>query len=107
MGDIGLNVLRLLRVFRVIRLINKAKTLKTLFLTLFFAIPSIWNIGLLIVIIFFIYAVIGMHMFGNADTDYPYVSEVKVGFDNFWNSFALLFRICTGDAWSDFYNGYL
>merc|ERR1719204_1847751 len=63
----SLNVLRLFRIGRVLRLINKARTLKTLFLTLMYSIPSLWNIGLLLVIVLFVYALIGMHLFEGKD----------------------------------------
>merc|ERR1719184_721139 len=52
-GDASFNVLRLFRIGRVLRLINKAKTLRTHFLTLMYSIPSLWNIGLLIIVVFF------------------------------------------------------
>eukprot|EP00494_Astrolonche_serrata_P031352 UN31621 len=48
----GLSVARVFRIGRVLRLINKAETLKTLFLTLIYSIPSLWNIGLLLFVIF-------------------------------------------------------
>ena len=52
--DVGLTVIRLFRVGRILRLINKTKTLRTLFLTLVYSIPSLWNIGVLIFVIFFV-----------------------------------------------------
>merc|ERR1719204_328122 len=66
-GNASLFVLSLFRIGRVLRLINKAKTLKTLFLTLMYSIPSLWNIGLLLVIVLFVYALIGMHLFEGKD----------------------------------------
>merc|ERR1719336_3032987 len=81
-GGVGLNVLRLFRIARILRLINKAKTLKTLFKTLLYSIPSLWNIGLLIVVILFIFAVIGMNFFGQEDASTG-TGEGSVNFDNF------------------------
>ena len=51
------SVARIFRIGRVLRLINKAETLRTMFLTLVYSIPSLWNIGCLLFVRFFVYAV--------------------------------------------------
>ena len=92
---LGLNVLRLFRVARLLRLLHKAKTLKMLFWTLVYSIPSLWNIGLLLFVIFFIYAVVGMHVL----TDYVTAVDDQVNADNFFSALALLYRVGTEDGW--------
>jgi len=107
-GDASLNVLRLFRIGRVLRLINKAKTLKTLFLTLMYSIPSLWNIGLLLIIVLFVYAVIGMHLFeGKDDITQWEFGDDRACFKDFNTAFGTLVRISSGDGWTDLYERYL
>merc|ERR1719193_1799998 len=107
-GDASFNVLRLFRIGRVLRLINKAKTLRTHFLTLMYSIPSLWNIGLLILVIFFVYAVVGMHLFGTEDqADGWEFGDSEANFQNFQKSMITLFRVSSGDGWSSVYERYL
>jgi len=104
----SINVLRLFRIGRVLRLINKAKTLRTLFLTLMLSIPSLWNIGLLLIVVFFVYSVIGMHLFGTSDdTDNWEQMDDKANFQNFGRAISTLFRVSSGDGWSDVYDRYI
>jgi voltage-dependent calcium channel L type alpha-1D len=100
-GNLGLfgTLLRVSRVARIFRLINISKGLKTLFRTLVFSLPSIVNVGSVLLLIFFIFACLGMNLF----------SGIKHGdnlhewsnFDTFFMSMLLLFRMCTGES----YNG--
>jgi len=106
LADEGLG-LSVFRVGRVVRLIQHAQTLQTLFLTLMFSIPSLWNIGLLIVVILFIYAVVGMEMFGE-DTSLGNSDDQPLpNFNSFFPAIDTLFRVATGDGWTDLYDGYL
>jgi len=100
-GGAGVSVARVFRIGRILRLINKAETLKTLFETLVLAIPSLWNIGLLLFVIFFIYAVIGMNIFGAIEPNAqgPNGISDKANFQSWMNSMELLYRIGTSDAW--------
>ena len=99
----GLSVLRIFRVGRLLRLLHKMKTLNALFWTLVYSIPSVWNIGLLLFVILFIYAVIAMHIL----TEYEHAQHDTVNADNFFNAMAMLYRVCTEDGWTDLYISYL
>ena len=55
----GANAVRVLRVARVFRLIKRAKQLNELFNTLIASTPSLWNIGSLVFVLFFIFAILG------------------------------------------------
>lgn len=61
----GLNLLRIFRVARVFRLIPKAKGLRTLFQTLLVSLPALGNVGSVLFLFFFIFAVMGMNLFGD------------------------------------------
>ncbi|ETO34239.1 voltage-gated cation channel, partial [Reticulomyxa filosa] len=100
-----LSVFRLFRIGRLLRLVHQAQTLKILFYTLIESAPSLWNVGLLLVVIFFIYAIIGMNLFGLANID-PSVRR-QANFDTFVNSYALLYRVATQDDWDVVYAAYL
>eukprot|EP00898_Chlorokybus_atmophyticus_P005123 jgi/Chlat1/5611/Chrsp369S00415 len=59
-----LSLLRILRVARIFRLIPRAKGLKALFQTLVFSLPALVNVGSVLLLFMFIYAVVGMNLFG-------------------------------------------
>ncbi len=98
--DIISSFVRFLRVCRLFRLINRLKKLRMLFNTLIVSIPSIVNIGTLLVLLFFIYAVIGMQLFSFI----PNNEEVNehANFRSFGSSMFLLLRFSTGENWNGF-----
>merc|ERR1719317_1687253 len=100
---LGFNSIRVFRIGRILRLINKAESLRTMFLTLWYAFPAFWNIGLLLSVIFFMYAVFGMELFG--DIAWNDNINKNANFTNFWTSLTLLWRLATGDQWADAYMG--
>lgn len=107
--DSGLAVIRLLRVLRVIRLVKKAPLLRALFITLGYAIPSLFNIGLLLLVIFFIFGIFGVELFGkvapNDGYGHPIIYDSNEGlspsinFEYFGNAFFILYRTATNDNW--------
>ena len=100
---------RLLRVARVIRVIKRAPSLRALFMTLVYAIPSLINIGLLLVVIFFIWGIIGVELFGKTVPNDGYGNPIiydsndgispSVNFEYFTNALMILYRIATNDNW--------
>ena len=58
-----LRVIRVFRVGRVLRLVKSAKGIRTLLFSLAVSLPALFNIGLLLFLIMFIYAVFGMQFF--------------------------------------------
>jgi len=83
---------RVLRLLRVVRLINVIPELRLIVETLLRSIPSMLHIMLLMSILFFIYAVLGFHLFHQHDPTH-------------WRdlSYAILslFRIVTLEDWTD------
>lgn len=85
-------IARLFRVFRVLRLISVNDNIKKLLVALEGAIPHIFNILLLMFIVFYIYAIVGTQLF----------STLQSGlWDNFSISMLTLFRILTFEDWTD------
>ena len=91
-------VLRVLRVSRVLRLAGKAKDLQGLLKTIMMSVDSLFNVFILLMLIFFISAVLGNTMFFNV-TEGASINEFK-NFTNFHQSFSLLFSISTGEDWN-------
>lgn len=60
-------IARLVRLIRILRLVTKSTELRAIVSTLARSIPSIFNILILLAILFFIYAIIGYHLFRNVD----------------------------------------
>ena len=85
-------VLRLARVLRVFRLVRTIPKLQLLVNALLKSIPSIGYVGVLLSVIFYIYATMGVFMFYTND---------PVHFGNLQLSMLSLFRIVTLEDWTD------
>jgi hypothetical protein len=92
-----LPLLRVLRVARIFRLIPKARGLRTLLETLVSSLPALGNIAAVLCLFFFIYAVIGMNLFGMMKYG-QYLSRYA-NFSNVGIALLTLFRMITGENW--------
>ena len=90
--------MRVFRVSRVLRLAGKAKGLKALLKTIIMSIDSLFNVFILLMLIFFIMAVLSNTMFYEV-TEGVVIDEWK-NFTNFHQAFSLLFSISTGEDWN-------
>jgi len=93
-----LRVLRIARVLRILRLLKNLKGLRDLVMTLVFAFPALINVGALLGIVLFMYAVLGLNIFTFVQHGGD-LSEDR-NFESFGNAFLLLFQCLTGDGWS-------
>ncbi|WDE01091.1 ion transporter [Thalassomonas actiniarum] len=91
-GGSGVLLARLLRVFRVLRLVSMVPELRILINALLKAIPRMGYIGLLMFVIFYIYAAIGSILFNQ-------INEVLWG--DLSISMLTLFRVATFEDWTD------
>lgn len=90
-------VIRLARIGRVLRLIKSAKGIRTLLFALMMSLPALFNIGLLLFLVMFIYAIFGM-------SNFAYVKKESgiddlFNFETFGNSMICLFQITTSGGW--------
>jgi voltage-gated sodium channel len=85
-------VLRLVRILRVLRLITGVPRLQLLVGALLKSIPSMGYVGLLLLILFYIYGVIGRFMFAQHD---------PVHFGSLSSSMLSLFRVVTLEGWTE------
>ncbi|EFX89321.1 putative voltage-gated sodium channel protein, partial [Daphnia pulex] len=97
-----LRVVRVFRLGRVLRLVKAAKGIRKLLFALIVSLPALFNIGALLALITFIYAIIGMALFGHVV--HSGALNEMVNFETFGRSMLLLFRLMTGAGWNDILN---
>lgn len=76
----------------------QAKGLRTLLQTLVFSLPALVNVGSVLFLFMFIFAIMGMSLFGN--TRYGEYLNRHANFDSFPSALLLLIRITTGESWN-------
>ncbi|VVC34211.1 Hypothetical protein CINCED_3A011574 [Cinara cedri] len=97
-----INFFRLFRVMRLVKLLSRGDGIRTLLWTFIKSFQALPYVALLIVMLFFIYAVIGMQIFGR-------IAKITEGsaihrnnhFQTFPQAVLVLFRSATGEAWQD------
>ncbi|VVC43878.1 Voltage gated sodium channel, alpha subunit,Voltage-dependent L-type calcium channel, IQ- [Cinara cedri] len=94
-----LRVVRVFRIGRILRLIKAAKGIRKLLFALIVSLPALFNIGALLGLITFIYAIIGMSVFGHVKKQKA-INDM-VNFETFGRSMQLLFRLMTSAGWND------
>merc|ERR1740131_483086 len=94
-----LRVVRVFRIGRILRLIKAAKGIRKLLFALIVSLPALFNIGALLALITFIYAIIGMTIFGHVR--HQGALDDLVNFETFGRSMQLLFRLVTSAGWND------
>ncbi|KAK7579828.1 hypothetical protein V9T40_000457 [Parthenolecanium corni] len=95
----NLGFLRLFRAARLIKLLRQGYTIRILLWTFVQSFKALPYVCLLIGMLFFIYAIIGMQMFGNIKIDDDTSITRHNNFQNFIQALMLLFRCATGEAW--------
>ena len=94
-----LRVVRVFRIGRVLRLVKAAKGIRKLLFALVISMPALFNIGMLLVLIIFIYSIVGMSLFGEVKHR-PGINQLT-NFETFFSSFVLLFRLTTAAGWNE------
>ncbi|XP_028927942.1 sodium channel protein type 9 subunit alpha isoform X1 [Ornithorhynchus anatinus] len=90
-------VIRLARIGRILRLIKGAKGIRTLLFALMMSLPALFNIGLLLFLVMFIYAIFGMSNFAYVKKEAG-INDM-FNFETFGNSMICLFQITTSAGW--------
>uniref|UniRef100_A0A8C3XFI3 Sodium channel protein n=1 Tax=Cyanoderma ruficeps TaxID=181631 RepID=A0A8C3XFI3_9PASS len=90
-------VIRLARIGRILRLIRGAKGIRTLLFALMMSLPALFNIGLLLFLVMFIYAIFGMANFAYVKMEDGI--DDMFNFQTFGNSMLCLFQITTSAGW--------
>jgi len=84
-------VLRALRVLRVLRLLTMVPSMRRVVGALLAAIPGLGSIGLMLLVIYYVFAVIATNLFGTSHPEW---------FGTLGQSFYTLFQIMTLESWS-------
>ncbi|XP_054549163.1 sodium channel protein type 11 subunit alpha [Talpa occidentalis] len=92
-----LRIIRLARIGRILRLVRAARGIRTLLFALMMSLPSLFNIGLLLFLIMFIYAIFGMKCFSDVKLEAG-VDDI-FNFQTFVGSMLCLFQITTSAGW--------
>jgi len=95
MGGPFAAVLRLARALRLLRLVSALPKLQLLVGALLKSLSAMGYVSLLLALLFYIYAVAGIHLFGSTDPKH---------FGSLPTAFLSLFRLVTLDNWGDLFN---
>ncbi|XP_043867445.1 voltage-dependent calcium channel type A subunit alpha-1 isoform X24 [Drosophila mojavensis] len=99
-NSINVGFLRLFRAARLIKLLRQGYTIRILLWTFVQSFKALPYVCLLIAMLFFIYAIIGMQVFGNIKLGTVENSITRHNnFQSFEQGVMLLFRCATGEAW--------
>uniref|UniRef100_A0A8C0XBP8 Sodium channel protein n=1 Tax=Castor canadensis TaxID=51338 RepID=A0A8C0XBP8_CASCN len=90
-------IVRLARIGRILRLVRAARGIRTLLFALMMSLPSLFNIGLLLFLVMFIYAIFGMNWFSKVEKKFG-IDDI-FNFETFAGSMLCLFQITTSAGW--------
>lgn len=98
-----MRLLRVARIARILRLVGKYEGLQALITTVVFSIPALLSVFALLMILLFVFAILGVFLF--RDVVYGDIIDVGqggfMGFSNFGLAMLMLFRLTTGEDWSN------
>lgn len=100
-----LRVARVMRIARILRLMKGqwAEDLRKLLVTVSNSLAQAGNLGLLLFLLYFICACLGIELFGRlacTETNPCEGMSNKANFENFFMALLTLFRLSTGDNWN-------
>jgi len=93
------NFFRLFRALRLVKLLSQGDGIRTLLWTFMKSFQALPFVGLLILLLFFIYAVIGMQVFGTIKYSPDSALNENNNFRTFPQAAIVLFRSSTGENW--------
>ena len=83
---------------RILKLAKNWSTMSSLLATIGHSLGALANLSVILAIIVYIFAVVGMQLFGSQYTVAKFGGEVpRWNFTDFWHSFLLIFRIICGE----------
>ncbi|KAA0199083.1 hypothetical protein HAZT_HAZT003392, partial [Hyalella azteca] len=95
----GLSVLRGMRLLRVLKLAQSWRTMRVLLSIIISTLGALGNLTFVLLIIIYIFAVIGMQIFGDNYTEANFYPDPvpRWNFTDFFHSFMMIFRILCGE----------
>ena len=96
--DESVSTIAIMRLIRLIRVMNMFEEIRVIIKGLFVGLKSVSNISMLLVLILYIYAIVGVMLFGGEKGNDP------VHFANVKIAMVTLFRCTTLASWNEVYN---
>uniref|UniRef100_A0A8B9KIU9 Calcium channel, voltage-dependent, R type, alpha 1E subunit a n=1 Tax=Astyanax mexicanus TaxID=7994 RepID=A0A8B9KIU9_ASTMX len=100
-ASFNMSFLKLFRAARLIKLLRQGYTIRILLWTFVQSFKALPYVCLLIAMLFFIYAIIGMQVFGNIKLNEETHINQHNNFKTFSSALMLLFRSATGESWQE------
>ncbi|KAK3565563.1 hypothetical protein QTP86_012461, partial [Hemibagrus guttatus] len=100
-ASFNMSFLKLFRAARLIKLLRQGYTIRILLWTFVQSFKALPYVCLLIAMLFFIYAIIGMQVFGNIKLNEEAHINQHNHFKTFFGALMLLFRSATGESWQE------
>jgi hypothetical protein len=94
-----MSTFRLFRIARLFRLLRFAKGLNQLFNAFLLSIPKLLNVALILMLLLFLFSVMGIHMFAKTRPIGPHGEHAN--FKQFFRAFLTLLRCMTGEGWNE------
>ncbi|XP_041133885.1 voltage-dependent R-type calcium channel subunit alpha-1E isoform X1 [Polyodon spathula] len=101
LNTFNMSFLKLFRAARLIKLLRQGYTIRILLWTFVQSFKALPYVCLLIAMLFFIYAIIGMQVFGNIKVRNDSQINHHNNFRTFFSALMLLFRSATGESWQE------
>ena len=99
----ALRAVRIFRVFRVLRMMRLLRGLKSMLQIINViqrSISSFIYLAMLLLLFVFIYALLGMQIFGGGFTDPEVVDTIRYNYDSFLSAFITSFIMLTTENWN-------
>jgi len=92
-----ITMIRAFRVGRVLKLFSKLKQLQSIFQTVLATLAALMNVGMLMLLIIYMFAILGVEYFGDIKLNPPMTRLMN--FQTMPKAFLTLFTVATGDGW--------
>jgi voltage-dependent calcium channel L type alpha-1D len=100
-GGASISMLRLFRAMRLVKLLAKGESIRQLLYTFIKSFQALPYVALLVALVFFIYGVVGMQVFGKIVLNDETSIHQNNNFQTFEQSILVLFRCATGEVWQE------
>ena len=94
-GPQVIRVIRVLRISRMFKVFKSLKSIQTMMDIIWFSLPAMFNILSLMMLVFFMYAVLGSYLFYEVNSGL--IINPYFNFSNFHSSLIILWRMSTGE----------
>lgn len=94
------NALRIFRIARLFRVVRVLKGLNKLLLAFALSVPKLFNVGLVMLLLLYLYSVLGVSLFAKVAYTGVGLYGPQANFRTFFQAFSMLIRSMTGEGWN-------